>query len=60
MQIRFILAKSSPNINKIDGSNVVYFKNDLEQLPQFPARFILIWQNVSKEKIFKSYWIKKA
>jgi hypothetical protein len=28
MQIRFILAKSSPNINKIDGSNVVYFKND--------------------------------
>ena len=34
MQIRFILAKSGPNINKIDGSNVVYFKNDLEQLPQ--------------------------
>jgi hypothetical protein len=34
MQIRFILAKSGPNINKIDGSSVVYFKNDLEQLPQ--------------------------
>jgi len=26
----------------------------------FPAKFILIWQNASEEKIFKSYWIKKA